>query len=199
MIKKLAFNILNYIIRNNAISDEINEKEYYQYGIEITISSLLNIILILSIGFITKNMIESIIFLPIFILLRHLTGGYHANSYFMCNLSFCIAFSLLITMYNLTWSFLTSYSCILISFVSIGIIAIYCPIEHINKPIKKEHRKYYKTMAMLLGTVYGIIGTVLTVFSNKYGALVLYTLFLVAVLVIIAISKERWDKNEQGK
>ena len=146
-------------------------------------------ILILIIGIITHNMVESILFLPAFILLRHLTGGYHANSYFMCNFLFCIAFILLLIIYNLTWPFLTSYYCVMITFVSIGIITINCPIEHVNKPIKKEYRKYYKITAILLGTVYGIIGTVLIVFINKYGALVLYTLFLVAVLVIIAIIK----------
>ena len=58
MIKKLSQYILRYLLHNDVIKDTNDEKEYYQYGIEITISSILNIILILVIGLITWNILD---------------------------------------------------------------------------------------------------------------------------------------------
>ena len=49
MIEKLSAKIVNYLLDNKAINDTADDKEFYQYGIEITISSVLNVILILTI------------------------------------------------------------------------------------------------------------------------------------------------------
>ena len=97
MIKKLSQYILQYLLRNNVIENTQDEKEYYQYGIEITISSVLNILLILGIGLVTRNILENVIFLLFFIPIRQFTGGFYANTYFKCNLSFCIVFSIVPT------------------------------------------------------------------------------------------------------
>lgn len=199
LIRKISEKILNYLINSKVISDTEDNREYYQYGIEITISSLLNIILILCIGIITHSLFESIIFLVCFILLRQFTGGFHADTYFKCNLSFCIVFSIVLVLYYTTAQYLSTYISILITFVCISIILTKCPIEHINKPIPSNRKILHKILAALLGTVYGAIGTVLTAFANRYGALVIYTLSLVTVLVLAAIIKERWDKRESNE
>ena len=54
-------------------------------------------------------------------------------------------------------------------------------------------------MAASLGMVYGIVGTVLTAFSNKYGALILYTLAVVAMLIIAAMLQDRRCKYAEQK
>ena len=144
-------------------------------------------------------MIESIIFLVCFILLRQFTGGFHADTYFKCNLSFCIVFSIVLVLYYTTAQYLSTYISILIKFVCVSIILAKCPIEHINKPIPNNRKIIHKILAALLGTVYGAIGTALTAFANKYGALVIYTLSLVTALVLAAIIKERWDNRESNK
>lgn len=79
MIKKLTNHILSYLISSNAIDDNEETKDYYRYGIEITISSLINILLIIIIGIVSGNALESIVFLACFIPLRQFTGGFHAN------------------------------------------------------------------------------------------------------------------------
>ena len=88
MISHISEQMLQYLLKSRVINDSDEEKEYYRYGIEITISSLLNIILIIGIGIIFRNVFESIIFLSFFMLIRQFTGGYHADTYFKCNLSF---------------------------------------------------------------------------------------------------------------
>ncbi|MCM1228262.1 MAG: accessory gene regulator B family protein [Clostridium sp.] len=91
MIKKLTNHVLEYLISSNVIENDDESKDYYQYGIEITISSLLNIVLIVAIGIVSGNILESILFLSCFVPLRQFTGGFHAKTYFLCNLSFSIS------------------------------------------------------------------------------------------------------------
>lgn len=196
MISGVSKFLLEYLVRSSAIPDTDEEREYYQYGIDITISSLLNIILILGIGAISGNIPESVIFLICFVLLRQFTGGYHADTYLKCNLTFCILFIAVLALYYTTAEYLSTYISILITFVCVSVFLVKCPIEHINKPIPNNRKVVHKITAALLGTVYGVIGTALTAFSNRYGVLVIYTLSLTAVLVIAAIILERRHNNE---
>ena len=199
MIEKLSQRVLQYLLNSGVIEDTNDEKEYYQYGIEITISSILNIILILGIGLLTWNILESVVFLLLFIPIRQFTGGFHASTYFKCNLSFCIVFSLILILYHFTGVVLNTYSSILITFICVSLIIAECPIENKNKPIPEKRKKFHKIMAALLSTIYGIVGIVLTAISNKYGALILYTLAAVAMLVIAAMLQDRRCKYAKGK
>lgn len=189
MIHRFSEKILKFLIKSNVIENTDSDKEYYQYGIEITISSLLNIFLILLIGLAFQSFIESIIFLICFIVIRQFTGGFHADTYIKCNLTFCVSFITILILYYTTAQYLSTYISILITFVCVSIFLVRCPIEHINKPIPDNKKVVHKIVAALLGAAYGAIGTALTAFSNRYGALVIYTLSLVTVLVLAAIIK----------
>ncbi len=198
MINRFSRIILDYLLQSEVIEDSDDEREYYQYGIEITVSSILNVVLILLIGIIFRSIKESIFFLLLFIAIRQFAGGFHADTYFKCNFLFCILYLMVLLLTNTTYSFFTTYSTIFVSFVCVALILYMCPIEHINKPIPKERRKIHRNIAALLGAVYGGIATVLTAFSNKYGALTLYVLLLVTVLIIVAkIIDIRGCKNEK--
>lgn len=199
MISRTSKLVFQYLLKNGVITDSSDEKEYYQYGIEITISSLLNVILIIGIGILFRSVIESIIFLVCFILLRQFTGGFHADTYLKCNCSFCISFIAVLIMYHTTFDKVNIWCSVAISTLCTAIIIYHCPIEHVNKPIPKYKRKLHKSVAALLSVVYGIVGTVMVAISNKYGALVLYTLVLVAVLIIFAIVKDRGCKYAEHK
>lgn len=194
MISHISEQMLQYLLKSCVINDSDEEKEYYRYGIEITISSLLNIILIIGIGIIFRNVFESIIFLSFFMLIRQFTGGYHADTYFKCNLSFCISFISVLIMYHSTYEKITISLSVYISILCVAIILFLCPIENVNKPIPKYKRNFFKYVSAILGIVYGIIGTVLISLSIKYGVLILYTLVLVTALIIAAIIKDRGCK-----
>lgn len=186
MINQFSTIILEYLLKNKVIEDSDNEKKYYQYGIEITISSILNIALIFLVGIIFKSVFESALFLLLFIPIRQFTGGFHAETYLKCNLLFCSLFIVVLLVSRISFQYLSTYIVILISFICVSLIWYMCPVEHINKPIPNERKKQHKFMAAMLGTIYGAIAIVLTAISNKYGALTLYTLLLVTALVIAA-------------
>lgn len=199
MIEGISRKIVGYLLKRQVIENTVEDKEYYQYGLEITISSMLNIILIMTLGAIYHSFIESIVFLILFIPIRQFTGGFHASSYLKCNLSFCICFTLLIILYNLTYDKLTTYYGVLISFVSVITIILRCPVENENKPISTQKKKVHKITASVLAAAYCIIGLAMMAYSNQIGVLVLYTLLLVTVLIIITILKEWGCKDERSK
>ena len=90
MIKKVSVRIMNLISCSIELNPEMSE--VYQYGIEITISSILNVLLIILFGLIIRDIISAIIFLACIIPLRQLCGGYHASTYFKCNAIFVLSF-----------------------------------------------------------------------------------------------------------
>lgn len=186
MIKSISNKLLQYLIKADVIDKSENALAYYKYGLEITISSLLNIILIVSIGIISGQLIESMIFLICFVPLRQFTGGYHANSYFKCNVLFSVLFIILLTIYNLTVTRISFYGCILMLVFSIVIFLSECPIEHPNKPLTDLQKKKNKYLSIILGLLYGAIGVMSKVLSYNIGVLFLYTLVLISLLVIVA-------------
>ena len=52
-MRRIAEIIVKFMIRQNAISSEPDYVEFYTYGVEITISSILNIVLVILIGIVT--------------------------------------------------------------------------------------------------------------------------------------------------
>lgn len=130
----LVSQIVNLITEQDVISDESDVQDFYRYGIEISISSLLNIVLVVIAGILIHHIIESIVFLTLFILIRSFTGGYHADTYFRCNLLMCITF-ILTVLSNCMFSNKLSLSIIIVLIcVTELIVSVLGPIENKNKP-----------------------------------------------------------------
>ena len=114
----LVSKIVTFLTEQEVISSESDVQDFYRYGIEISISSLLNIFLVLL----------------LFILIRSFTGGYHADTYFRCNLLMCITF-ILTVLSNCMFSNKLSLSIIIVLIcVTELIVSVLGPIENKNKP-----------------------------------------------------------------
>ena len=182
--------ILNFLTEQEAIGKADEVQDFYRYGIEITISSMLNIVLVLLMGALTGHLLESVIYLAVFIAVRVITGGYHADTYFRCNLLMCSTF--------IATAFLNDKVCgyiniwVIVAFVVFEeIIAfVFCPVENKKKP-------KFKAMGMIVFLLLDLFGGAII---NKYqmvGSMILLTNLLIAVLIISAkIKEKRCDKNE---
>lgn len=186
MIKVISDNILKYLIKSEVIDDSKECSDYYRYGLEITISSILNIVLILLVGIISNNFFESVTFLICFIPLRQFTGGYHADTYLKCNLSFMLLFSVLLLIYNITFQFISFYAEFAMLVLSMIIFITECPVENKNKPLTDKQKKKNNHLAVILGLFYGVIGVILKVLSYSIGVIFIYTLVLISLLIIVA-------------
>lgn len=199
IIEKLSNKVVQYLVNCNSIEDSDEYRDYYQYGVEITISSVLSVAAVLVIGILFHRFFASVLYLFLFMFIRRFTGGYHANTYFKCNVTGCITFSSVVLL-----SFLAEmydgfkYLSYAFALISVLIIICYCPIENKNKPIAPNKIKRYRLLSVIIALVYCIIAGITLFVSQFYGCLILYTLSLTAVLVIIEKIKEmRFIHNEE--
>ncbi len=198
MIQRFSGYIVNYLIRSEVIEDSVDDKEYYQYGVEITVSTIISLLLAFLIGVLTSSVLEVCIFLLSLIPIRQFTGGYHANTYFKCNLWMCILCSLTIFIYHITKEVINVYGLISITIIPIIIIAIFSPIENPNKQITFEKRPKLKLISIIIALLSGLVGNILVALTYEFGLIVLYTLLLVAVLMVVSLLQERRCKHEKG-
>lgn len=182
--------IVDFMKCNGAISDDQEESDFYRYGVEITISSILNIILVMFIGVITKHIIESTIFLAIFIFIRSFTGGFHASTYFKCNALMCISFVCEIIAYELLKKYNLFLSTLILAMCSIAIIITYGPVENPNKPIPEDKKVSLKIKGALLSILFAIINVILLLYNIKIGFMIVLTLATISILIIAAKIKE---------
>ena len=165
----LVSQIVNFITEQDVISDESDVQDFYRYGIEISISSLLNIVLVVIAGILIHHIIESIVFLTLFILIRSFTGGYHADTYFRCNLLMCTTF-ILTALANSIFS--NKFSLLIIIVL-----------------IDDSKRIKLKIIGIVITLIINCTGLFL---SRSYlGTMIILTTFLIALLMIAAKIKER--------
>ena len=196
-VDKLVTFILNFLTTQNVISKENDVQDFYKYGIEISISSLLNIIVVVLLGAITGTLIESIIFLFVFIFLRSFTGGLHTSTYLRCNLTMYALFLLTAFIY-IHIDRLSVNMLIIMAAVSMILISLLCPIEHKNKPITSKKRKVFlKIISIALSTLLSAAGIILATNSIKPGIMIVLTVLLVSIMVVVSLVKKGVEKHDR--
>ena len=78
IITKFCQIIVNFFIRKNIFSEE--QREIYQYGFELWVSSAIGILMVLAIGIISGKFWESVVFYIVFCSIRLFSGGFHLYS-----------------------------------------------------------------------------------------------------------------------
>ncbi len=175
------------------------EKDIYQYGFEILISSCVGISIILFLGLLFSTGIESILFLFCLISLRQYTGGYHAKSYLNCNLTLLGTYMICIFVNKILMCNTSIFPFfILILFLPFLFVIIrYAPIENINKSINKENKALYKIRSVIIFLSYYIFLIFLTRFNVSLGIFIFVVISLVIVTMVVEIIKQRLENYEK--
>lgn len=189
LMNYLISKILKFITDQNVIGEDDDVQDFYRYGIEISISSLLNIILVLTVGLLIDHVLESIIFLFLFILIRSFTGGYHADTYFRCNLLMCVTFILTVFANVIMSDKITLLIAIVLACITEIIVFALGPIENKNKPIDDSKKTKLKIIGLIITLTMNCIGII---FVKSYiGTMIIFTCLLIAALMVAAIIKEK--------
>lgn len=185
--------ILRFLLRQNVIENGEDSIAYCRYGIEITISSLFNVLLIIIIGLLFGLVIDSIVFLVIFINMRRYTGGYHASTYLRCNTTLCISFTALCFIMKaiiISDYYLVLFLTVLIHILSFCIIVIFSPLENENKPLTDNLKRINHIKSIVFSVTAAIVNLILLSFHIIRSVMIALTVLLVAILMIIKIVKE---------
>lgn len=90
MIKKVAIEFSKSLSSNQIIKE--GDEDVYVFGMEVLISTVLNFILLLSVGGILHRFWETVAFLAVYCSIRCHSGGYHAKSQGRCILTFFVVY-----------------------------------------------------------------------------------------------------------
>ena len=183
MIAGLAKIVTDFFLKNNVIDRE--DTDVYQYGNEIIISSLFDLLIVLVVGLIYNALINSLLFFVPFFLLRSFSGGYHANTYLKCKIVFLINISLSLFLSTYASSVYEIYSLVLLLLFSIFVIWGFAPIENENKPLSEEEIIINSKRSKIIGIIL-FVSIIITYYYNKNISLsLLLSFFSVAVGMII--------------
>ena len=194
MIDKLSESAAVYFLKNDIIEEK--DTDVYIYGLKLIISSLLGVSIILFSGIILERFMDSIIFLICFMLLRQYSGGYHANSYFKCNLYFISIFlmtecAVIFTPENFRG--VLSFVMFCTSFI---ILLKFAPVDNKYKRLSNPHKKKNKRVSIIIFEVFLAVALLLKITIGNYYYNIAATISSVALLIIIQILKE---ENKQWK
>ena len=194
MITFLGKSISLFLCRKNIIAKE--ETDIYQYGFEAILSTVLGFIITLLIGIVFKMVIMSVIYYGIFVAVRQMTGGYHADSYVKCNITFSLVTFFVLGMTKLiSTSKMYSLSMHLLLLV-IAVICIwwFAPVENPNKPLTTQQKDRNHKASMIILSVLCIFSSVLYAVKTDFAVLISLTLFSISMLIII----EKMKGGQEG-
>ena len=168
-------------------------EDIYKYGIEITISTALNIFLVMLVAVLLGSPLSGICHLVCLILLRSFCGGYHASSYFKCNSLMVIFFVLsyfggkLLVHFNLTNLKLMS------SFLMLAFLPIYAfaPVKNKHKTLSESKAKKCRILSILIYILLSLLGLYLSFFGFLYGSIIIVTLIEISGSVLVEILIQR--------
>lgn len=163
--KKIAF----YFVKKEIVPQE--EEDIYRYGIEIIICALADIVIAISVGVICRKILYALWFFSIFAILRQVTEGYHAKTFFRCKVMMFAMMFVSISIEPLIKSSYIFSICLLIVFLLIKINDIRC-------------NKIVLTVILLCGEI------ILYRFERGMALLMLLAFMVVMVSALINETKE---------
>lgn len=113
--------------------------ELYQYGLELMLSTLINVLLIIGTSFIAGHPLACITYILSLVPLRSFAGGYHAKTHWSCIAITAGSYLLLLTLAVKIAVPLIVH--IAVGLVSHGVILRFAPIPAGNKPLTEEEKK----------------------------------------------------------
>lgn len=190
MINKLSNYFVDLLMLRSS-SENSSSRNIYLYGAECLLNISFTTLLLLIWGIITKNVLSICIWIFCFSLLRNHTGGFHAPSQISCIISSTIlgissTFMVYLNIFN-NMNFIR-----LIYVIGFIYFMILAPLEHPNKPIKKEKRIYHKICALTIVSVEFILLHLLPLNLSLYIVIAfVHTISLNIIELLLRIIKSK--------
>lgn len=188
MIKLLSDKIAYFLEGRNLIESEDNE--VCSFGLEVLISSLINSILVLTLGIILNKFLQTLVFVGCYCYIRQYSGGYHASSHTKCILTFLCMYLATILIADSIHDIHLKVMIIAISTINWTSIYLLSPAEHANNPLSNDELIRNQKKARIRVTVFllfTIIGSqVQQVYEyTVYSALALCWINFMLILQVI--------------
>lgn len=197
MITALARIVTDFFLKYKAINNE--DADIYQYGNEIIISSVIDLLIVFILGLIYKELLNAVLFFISFLLLRTFGGGYHANTYLKCKIIYIIDISVVLFLSKYAVFIYNLHTMILISMFSTTVIFFLAPIENPNKPLSESETVKNARKSKVLSVILCLMIIVLYRINKEISLTLLLTYFSAAAAMIIEYLRKVGTVHEDQK
>lgn len=191
MLEQISLKIANNWSDKKIIPEE--DTDIYRYGIEIGLSTMVNTLCLLITTLLFFNILDLIIFLSFFIILRQFTGGYHADTYIKCNLVTVSCYALSTLLANYVHIDTKAISALFA--VGLVLIGITAPINNCNKTITKAQAGRYKAMAIIVFVLETAITYAMLLFNSDQASNAFFTILCIIILMPIGMILNKRKEN----
>ncbi len=192
MLNKIAKRLTAKLLSNKIIAEDMSD--IYIYGFELLLSFFFSTTIIVIIGVLLGRILQTLMFLLIFVLLRSFTGGYHANTYAVCTVVTFSIFGGVLLLSELVVLPLFLYT--ILAGLGLVIMLVFVPIEHPNKKITDEQKRKYKYMSIILFLMFVTVGALLCYADIQLNTVVFFTLIADLLLLFVKNRKKGEKKHE---
>lgn len=189
MTNRVAVKITDFLCKNNTIKGE--EKDIYIYGFEIFFSNIVNLLIVVILGFLAHQFYHAALFYIVFMITRSYSGGYHASTYLKCNIAFGSVFITTMIISRLLVSESSPVYLIMLLAIYIGCIFEYAPIENENKKLTEGDKQKHRKTSILISICWTLLVFVLYFISRTYATTLTLTLAMIAMLMLIEVNKRK--------
>lgn len=191
MIEGVASWVVDLLIRHKII--EHDQAQIYQYGFEISISSVITCMITVGLGIAFKCLFASLLYFGMFVMLRSICGGYHANSYWQCNMVFLFVTVVVLSLFRFLpiSEFYELHFCSIA--ISILITAVYSPVENKNKPLNQKQKSIFHIIGIGLTMLLALISCLLLMYYRNS-----YSILIDATLLVVSLSMFATDLRRGG-
>lgn len=181
MITKMSSAIVKWLLHAGAISE--SDKELYEYAAYSFLFSLLPLCLVVILGCITGMVIEGLLMILPFMLIRKFSGGFHLKSPGICLLSSTLLLSAFLFIIRLVID--KHQSVLFTCFVGASTLQIFLcsPIDNDVRKLNEKERLVFKKIARIMSAMFLVVYLLLLLlgllrFSVPVGAGILLTALL---------------------
>ena len=128
-------NLLTSLAGSNSMENKDTDIQVIIYGIELLLSSFVNLILVMIVGGYFFGILPTLVFILFFCPIRQFSGGFHAKSYMTCTIGFLVLYFVL----GNGMSFVRNeWICFGTWIVLGGLVFVISPIDTENKRLDKQ-------------------------------------------------------------
>lgn len=169
--------IMRHIIKES-------ESNICKQGLQIIFSDVINILLVIITGILSKNLLYSFIYIMTFCVIRKFSGGFHASTFQACRIFMIATFIVTIVLARLTAKISIWVSVFCTIFTMITMI-LYSPIVHPNRKLTIYEIRANKFVSILLSCIYSIAVYWLIMMKSDVGLYLSLVLFAVSVFMYV--------------
>lgn len=188
MISNISRKMVNRLLRKDVITRE--DYEIYLFGLEQLLTTIINLLTCAIIGIAFDSLLQTILFVIVFIVIRSYAGGYHTSTplrcYVLTTLTIIVS---VVALKCIEWNMWILIGLLVIASI---VILLFAPVDTENKPIDAVEYVYFRNKTKVVLGVEVLLAISSMAFHFETGA---ESIVLALVVLAVALVCEKMKKR----